>query len=112
MNKKIMDFNLPKAIVWHRFSRRAYSTFLSLHRVISVGVLSVSTIAAADLKAQTVISPVTIEKDTATVSYELGDVMITGERVPMSAKLMPRVVSVLSRGDIENAAVQSVNDLL
>ena len=99
--------NSPRVIVWHKFMRRSYSAFMSLHKVIAVGVLSVATLSTADLKAQTVMLAQTSERDTAELNYELDDVEVTGERVPLSVSLMPRVVAVMTKTDVQAAAVHS-----
>ncbi|MBP5420759.1 MAG: TonB-dependent receptor [Bacteroidales bacterium] len=104
--------NSPRVIVWHKFMRRSYSAFMSLHKVIAVGVLSVATLSTADLKAQTVMLAQTSERDTAELNYELDDVEVTGERVPLSVSLMPRVVAVMTKTDVQAAAVHSINDVL
>lgn len=40
----------PIAHKWHRFSRKAYAAFLSLHREVQIGVLCVAMLATAGLK--------------------------------------------------------------
>jgi vitamin B12 transporter len=45
-------------------------------------------------------------------SYELQEVEVTGTRVPLTQKTSAKMVTVLSRSDIQKTGAQSVNDLL
>lgn len=42
-----------KSVRWRRFSRTAYGVFCSLHKEVTVGVLSLAMLASFDAKAQT-----------------------------------------------------------
>ena len=45
-------------------------------------------------------------------TYEFGDVVITAGRTPMDAQQVGRIVSVISKSEIERAPVQSLNELI
>ena len=45
-------YSLTSAIRWKRFSNLNFATFKSMHKSISIGVLSIATLLSADLKAQ------------------------------------------------------------
>ena len=107
---------------WRRFSRASYATFQSVHRVVSIGVLSVAMLAVADLK----VSAMTSEKcyigprtettaddeETDSLNVTLDDIRVTASRVPMTQQKTPRQVSVVTADDIEASEVNSINDLL
>ena len=98
-------------ICWHQFSRRSDAAFLSMGREIVIRTLSVATLLCVvpmSVAAQTA-SPQ--QADTLeTVALE--SVEVTASRVPMPMEQAARLVSVITREQIENAPAQSVNDLL
>ncbi|MBQ9293863.1 MAG: TonB-dependent receptor [Bacteroidaceae bacterium] len=103
----------PSVITWRQFSNKGYSAFASLHRQVRIGVLSVATLAvAAQAHARlndTVVTPAD-EKETIDEG-EMAEVTVSGTLAPLTQLQSARIVSVLSRQDIEQAAVQSINDL-
>lgn len=114
-------------IVWTKFTRRNDAIFLSLHREIRIGVLSVATLAfAAPASAVGEMSFGNEEKAVATHSATQGtpleedfsdSILLAGTevvatRVPIPAAKAVRLVQVIDRKQIESSAVQSVNDLL
>ena len=112
--------NATHIVVWRQFARKGYSAFASLHRVICIGVLSVSTLAVASKAHAQTNTNVTLSTEASTqeVSSKGGDLEGALTEVTVSASMAPltqlqsaRVVSVLTRQDIEQAAAQSVNDL-
>lgn len=92
---------------WKRFSNEHFSAFKSMHKSISIGVLSIATITSADLKAQT--QP---DSSSAEFNYQLQDIEVTSERVPLTMSVAPRMVTVMTKEDVSAATVQSINDLL
>lgn len=105
---------------WKRFSGASYASFQSLHREVSIGVLSVAMLTSVSLKAnasgthaalQGGHQPVAVaEGDSLVVGLE--DVEVLASRVPLTQLQAPRLVTVLSAVDIAAAAVHSINDLL
>lgn len=93
---------------FRHFIRRSYAVFLSLNRAVSIGVLSVSTLAFANVE---VVSAQTSNGEQE-MTYELEEVEVTGSRVPLTLNQAARMVTVLDREAIAAAPVQSVNDLL
>ena len=108
----------PNIITWRRFAHKGYSAFASLHKVICIGVLSVATLTVAT-KAQAS-SSITSEGEISLSSpsgeleggRELLELTVSGTMAPLSQLQSARLVCVLTRQDIEQAAAQSVNDLL
>lgn len=100
-------FSSP-AMRFRRFSNRSYAVFCSLHKQVSIGVLSFSTLTFANMEcasAQT-------DSQQEMQQYELEEVEVTGSRVPLSLSQVARVVTVLDGRALGDAPVQSINDLL
>jgi iron complex outermembrane receptor protein len=113
-----------KIIRWKRFSGANYAAFRSLHRQVTIGVITVAMLGTAGLKAATpaaahLTDPATTAgstdadaPDDAAEVISLADVNVTGGRVPLAAIQAPRLVTVISAADIASSAVHSINDLL
>ena len=93
---------------WKRFTHKSYAVFCSLKREVSIGVLSVATLYTAG----TGVATAQVDAPRYMQSYELEEVEVTGTRVPLTEMESAKMVTVLSRADIQAAAVQSINDLL
>jgi len=108
------NFNQRKALRFHHFTRKGYALFACLGRVVTISVLSVATLtsasAAIDDKGMT--ETVTTNDDQTDKEATLDDVEVTGSRAPLALGQAARMVTVLSREDIQAAPVQSINDLL
>ena len=101
-----------QVLVFHQFQRKGYSLFACLGREVIISVLSVATLSAAKAAS---ISDETFRIDTTRIvarEVTLSDVSVTGSRAPLTVSQAARMVTVLSREDIAQAPVQSVNDLL
>ena len=110
-------FNQRKALRFRQFSRKRYALFACLGRVVTIGVLSVSTLHAAAVtttKSFSVAggSAINTPDDQTDKEATLDDVEVTGSRAPLALGQAARMVTVLSRDDIQAAPVQSINDLL
>ena len=106
------QFQKRQVMVFHQFQRKGYSLFAALGREVLISVLSVATLSATKAAS---ISDETFRVDTAKATARevmLDDVSVTGSRAPLTVSQAARMVTVLSREDIAQAPVQSVNDLL
>jgi len=96
-------------VAFRCWSRKSYAVFNSFHRVIKICTLCiVYSIITLPGKAQE-------QKDTDSLqikTYELDDVVVTAGRTPMQAQQAARIVSVISKSDIERAPAQNLNDML
>ena len=105
-------------ITWRQFARKGYCAFASLHKVIRIGVLSVATLSAVTLYSSPLkeheVSPLSgdLEGSGDLDGGSLSELTISASMAPLSQLQAARIVSVLTRQDIEQAAAQSVNDLL
>ena len=108
------QFNQRKALRFRQFTRKGYALFACLGRVVTIGVLSVATLESASA-AHRHISTDEETNDTTRIAEKeatLDDVEVTGSRAPLALGQAARMVTVLSREDIQAAPVQSINDLL
>ena len=107
-------FNQRKALRFRQFTRKGYALFACLGRVVTIGVLSVATLQSATAAHRHVSTDDEATADTTTAYKEatLDDVEVTGSLAPLTLGQAVRMVTVLSREDIQAAPVQSINDLL
>ena len=97
-------------VTWKQYSNKGYSAFASMGRLVRIGVLSVATLGT--------VTPVMAEtrsmanQETEGDTLTLDEVQVTGTLAPLTQLQSARIVSVLSRDDIQAAGVQSTNDLL
>ncbi len=100
------------SIRWHKFSRRSDAIFMSLHREISIGILTVATLTFAAPQssiARTTMGETTKSED---AGIKLDDIEVTASRVSMPLEQTARIVSVMTKEEISNCPAQSVSDLL
>ncbi len=105
--------NKPSVLKFTHFSNRSYSLFAVLGKEVIIGVLSVATLQHAT--AHNVSNEALQISSDSTVTNKhvmLEEVNVMGTRAPLTVSQQARMVTVLSREDIQAAPVQSVNDLL
>lgn len=100
-----------------RFTRAGYAVFASLHREVRIGVLTVAMLGSVQLTKATLavshpdVTP-TSDADELTDDHELDAVTVSGTLAPLTQLQSARIVGVITRAQIEAAAVQTVTDLL
>ena len=99
------------AMRFSHFSRKGYALFSVLGREVIIGTLSVATLSHAKAEG------ISVNAEAAADSLQrkelrLDEVVVTGSRAPLTQTEAARIVSVITRDDIERAAAESVNDLL
>ena len=106
-------FNQRKALVFKQFTHKGWSLFACLGRVVVISVLSASTLRNATAASRHV-STDEEPADTIRIDKELtiDDIEVTASRAPLALGQAVRMVTVLTRDDIQAAPVQSINDLL
>lgn len=101
--------NLPNPVFrFKHFSNKPYALYNCLHKQVNVGVLAVASLTFANpiaISAQT-------ERTAGENEMQMDGIEVIGTRVPLTQAEAARIVTVLDRRTIENAPVQSVNDLL
>ena len=100
-------------LVFRHFGNKGYSLFACLGREVVCSVLSVATLTYASAESVSTNPIVTDSTATTTATEEmLEEVCVTGSRAPLTKSQAARMVTVLDRADIQQAPVQSINDLL
>ncbi len=106
-------FNKRSILKFTHFTRKGYALFSCLGREVIIGTLSVATLqhaTATGISIET--DKVTTDSTISQRQVLLEEVNVTGTRAPLTMSQQARMVTVLSRQDIQAAPVQSVNDLL
>ena len=111
MYKRILK---KEQFTFHRFANKRYAAFASLHREIRIGALAIAMLGVAHNAA---VASRTDSVDNARQhlgieEQQLDEVMVSASRVPVTAGESATKVEVLTREDIQQAHVQTVNDLL
>jgi iron complex outermembrane receptor protein len=113
--------NAVDLIVWRQFARKGYSAFASLHKQICIGILSVATLSVAARtpsgspleRKEHKVSLLQGDLDEAgDIEESLAELTVSGTMAPLSQLQAARIVCVLTRQEIEQAAAQSLNDIL
>ena len=106
-------FNKRTSLKFKHFSNKGYSLFSVLGREVIVGTLSVATLTYAKANGiSTEVSKITTDSLYRGAAFELDEVSVTASRARLAESQQARMVTVLSREDIAQAPVQSINDLL
>ncbi len=107
-------YNQRKALRFRHFSRKRFALFACVGRVVTIGVLSAATLQSASAAERLSKSADAVATDSVPTTKEalLDDVEVTGSRAPLANGQAARMVTVLSRDEIQAAPVHSVNDLL
>ena len=107
------QFNKRHVLVFRQFGNKGWSLFSCLGREVVCSVLSVSTLTYASADSIST-QPVVTDTVGVTTAREqvLDEVSVTGSRAPLTRSQAARMVTVLDRADIQQAPVQSINDLL
>lgn len=96
------------SVRWKRFNNKGFSVFSSLKKEINIGVLTLATLGFAN----STIAQTQQESPAELKTYALDEIEVTGSRVPLTQAESARMVTVLSKPEIQAAAVHSINDLL
>ena len=105
------QFRENKAFRFKRFARKTYSAFNSMHKVVNIGVLSGCVLVMVNttpVSAQTT----TDSHANITSEKELDEVMVSASRIEMPIALTAKLVTIITKQEIEQAPVQSLADLL
>ncbi|MCF0202506.1 MAG: TonB-dependent receptor, partial [Bacteroidaceae bacterium] len=103
-----------KVLKFNHFSRKGFSLFACLGKVVLVGVLSVQTVQTANASGigSGMLDGTVSDTVTANREYELEEVEVSSSLVSLSQAEEVRIVTVVQTADIQAVAPQSINDLL
>ena len=103
-----------QALHFKHFTRRGYALFSCIGREVLICTLSVATLTYAKAEGMST-KPTTTTALTDSLGQgevRLDEVTVTSSRAPLTALQSAKIVSVISRDDIQRAEAASVNDLL
>ncbi len=100
--------------LFKRFTRKAYSAFASMHKIVNIGVLTgcvLTAVPAVGISAQSTTTE-SNQKTPEDLEHELEEVMVTASRISLPVNQTAKLVTVVTKEQIEQAPVQSIQDLL
>ncbi|WP_108821926.1 TonB-dependent siderophore receptor [Dysgonomonas sp. Marseille-P4361] len=100
------------AFRFKRFARKAYSAFNSMHKVVNIGVVTGCAIAFLPSSTITAQKTANVEEQQKVMEEELEEVMVTASRVEMPINQTSKLVTVITKQQIQQSPVQSIQDLL
>lgn len=105
---KSNHYHTKRMSVFKHWTNKSYAVFSSFGRVIKIAALSLSSLIVA-LPAQS-----QEKKDTSSVQkvIEFDDVEVTGESAPMIYSQQSRIVTVITKEEIQSAPAQNIQELL
>jgi len=113
MNQKSLVRRMNHVTTFRKFGRKGYSVFMSMHKVVRIGCLSVSyllfAIPSNAERNMMVIGPDTIS---SMKNIEVEEVVVSAQRAPVVFSQVARIVKVIGKEEIQSAPVQSLQDLL
>ncbi|MBK5720572.1 TonB-dependent receptor [Dysgonomonas sp. Marseille-P4677] len=110
MNRK--HFEEQRAYRFKRFARKAYSAFNSMRRVVNIGVVRGCAIAFLTVSTVSAQTSTNGEEQQKVMEKELDEVMVTASRIETPINQVAKLVTVISKEQIAQAPVQSIQDLL
>ncbi|MDR1860530.1 MAG: TonB-dependent receptor [Bacteroidales bacterium] len=110
MRRKL--FLTPHAVRFKRFSRKHYSVYNSLKKVVSIGVMTANMLTFAYLVKAHAQEVSVVSRSELETEQELDEVVVTASRVELPVAQTPKPVTVITRRQIEQAPVRTVGELL
>lgn len=111
MNKR--QVNTTKTFRFKRFAGKSYSAFNSLRKVVTIGFLTGFTLVSAHASAVKPNEAIAIEQKRDTiVDQELEELVVTASRAELPLSRASKLVTLITRIEIERSPAQSVQDLL
>ena len=102
-----------EAYRFKRFTRKAYSVFNSMHKVVSIGVIIGYVLVFAGLTSASAQTSTAVPSSSEKITEkELDEIMVTASRIEIPVAQTPKPVTIISRQQIEQAPVRSIGELL
>ena len=93
-----------------RFARRNYAVFNSMHKAVTIGVLTIGMLTFADVK-QTFAQEIKVNPTTVS-EQELEELVVTASKAELTINQTAKLVRVIAREEIARQPAQSIQDLL
>jgi iron complex outermembrane receptor protein len=108
MNYKIDKQSAQTVLFFSRWSRKSYSLFQTMNRVVVISVLTITYLLSVPAVS------IAVEADTTEVKieYDLDEIEVSVQRSPALYSQVARIVSVIERKEIESSPAQSIQNLL
>jgi len=103
MVKKGVLYN--NILMFKHWSRKSYSVFLSLNRVIKICFLSIITFSFSIKESYS-------QTDSVLLSKDINEIIISGERSPQVYSKISRIVTLIPQKEVHRAPVQNIIDVL
>lgn len=94
-----------------RFLRKGYGAFCSLHRVVNIGVVTGCVLTAMHVSTSSA-QNAGGEQQQKVMEQQLEEVMVTASRIETPMNQSAKLVTVITKDEIQRAPVQSLQDLL
>lgn len=111
-NMEKTHFREQNVYRFKRFVRKTYSAFNSMHRVVNIGVVTGCALTFLPVSNASAQSTSNNEQQQKVMEKELDEVMVTASRVEMPINQTAKLVTVITKEQIEQAPVRSIQDLL
>lgn len=96
-----------------RFARKSYSVFNSLHKAVTIGVLSGCALMSAHAASVDPVETVHTTSSSDTIPLkELDEVVVTASKTALPLNLATKQVTLITREEMERSPVRSVEELL
>lgn len=111
MNKR--QLNKTTAYRFKRFANKSYSAFSSLQKVVTIGVLTGCALTSAHATSVQPNEAIRMELKTDTIAeQELEELVVTASKAELPLSQASKIVTLITRTEIERSPAQSVQDLL
>lgn len=111
MNKT--KLNKKRAFRFKRFANKSYSAFNSLHKVVTIGVLTGCALTSAHATSVEPNEATRIELKSDTIAeHDLEELVVTASKAELPMSQAAKIVTVITKTEIERSPAQSVQDLL
>ncbi len=112
MNKKA-KVNRTRAYRFKRFANKSFSAFSSLSKVVTIGVLTGSALTSAHATSVKPNEAIRIELKSDTIAeQDLEELVVTASKAELPLSQASKIVTLITRTEIERSPAQSVQDLL
>ncbi|MDD5861671.1 MAG: TonB-dependent receptor [Prevotella sp.] len=100
-------------LIFKHFSNKGYSLFAALGKEVLIGVLAIPMLSSAQAAEGKAMDNETMHADSLVHNgKDIGEVVVTASRAPLTLAQQARTVTVLTQRDIAALPAQSINDLL
>ncbi|MDD2476855.1 MAG: TonB-dependent receptor [Dysgonamonadaceae bacterium] len=111
MNKK--QTNTTTAFRFKRYTKKSYSVFNSLNKVVTIGFLTGCALMNAHASSVGPNEAIRLENKTDTIAeQDLEELVVTASKAELPMSQASKIVTLITRDEIERSPAQSIQDLL